>query len=814
MPSPLTRLAASLGSFVGAYRAALKRADDYQRAAFIGAWAEQSAWQGGDFIREESARRAMLNAWVYSAVGMIMREVSAAKFEVKKFVDVDEDSVDVPNHPLERLLRRPNPWMGRAFLWQYTTAWLMLDGNAYWFVGAGQEDRTQVHEIWPLPAQHVLPMAGDAQKFVDHYEFYTRGTIYKIPAEYIVHMMLPNPFDPFRGLSPLSAAMLAVDSDIAMARWNGAFFGQDSTMPSAIINLSSGDPNRPINEADAKALKTDLREEYGATKRKTAITTAYKLEVQLLGWNPKDMDFIQGRDFTRKEIFNIYGVPEGLMSENATEANAQTGDRVFKEKTIWPLLGLMAEQLTAELVAPFYGKDYEAGFEDIRPTDRALQLQEYEAAKDVLEIDELRRDYFKKPPREGDKGKKLLNEIETTPPELGAGLDDLEQQLLGLPAPTQPSTPTHDRLLPAPPAEPTEPEETVKDVRPYARDLRQWRAAAIRRFKSHAGNGRIEAMRRWHSDWIPGELQDDIRIGLELATSVDDVYHAFEVEPWKASPRPWSLFESKLFQVVRAVLSNEAQRISAEMVGRGQDAVTDPATWTAHEARLKNEIGPVVERLAQYGVEQARRRLLNVAPPDVNWNLVNERAIDWARQYTFELVKGIADTTRDELQRATSEWIESGKPLSELVEAIARIRLPGEGGKPIEPFSPSRARSIAVTEATRVYAHGNAQGFENSGVAAASYLPPAHVGDRCYIQPYKLPDNTWVMVWYTVNDRRVCTQPLSTPWGEMLGCKDLHKRVISDGPYGGLKLEDAIAKARQQKKAFVSNKTDVEFVPV
>jgi HK97 family phage portal protein len=567
----LERIANNLGRAAGAFKAGLGANVKRARAGFIGAWAEAGKWVGGDYSRRGAQRRAMLNSWVYTAIEMIMRESSAAKFGVVQQTDVDDEPVAVRNHPLEKLLRRPNPWIGRSFLWQYTIAWLMLDGNAYWFVSL--DDYGRPIEIWPLPAQDVEVRPGDSERFIDEYWYTANGTRFEIPTEYIVHFRLPNPFDIFRGLSPLTAAMLAVDSDTAMARWNGAFFGRDNVMPSAIINLSSGVPGASIDQTDLNALKEELRTEYVAAARKTAVVSADTMQAMLLGWNAKDMDFFNGRQFTKEEIYAILGVPAGLLDKNATEANAVTADKVFKEKTIWPLLTLIAEQMTVELVAPFYGPDLEALFDDIRPADRALQLQEDTASRETLTIDERRKRFWKLDPLPDGRGAKTAVESgapafpplstasqavidQAQPAQISApatpavalngaqvqAAADIVKQVAGGTLPRDSAlnmlesmfamTPDQAtgilgsagqgnfnpaKALPAPSSEiPT------SAVSGTVEDLRRWRDKALKAFKS-TGSGLV----KFESNAIGADLAEQIRDGLQHAQSLDEIKAVF-----------------------------------------------------------------------------------------------------------------------------------------------------------------------------------------------------------------------------------------------------------------------------------------------
>jgi hypothetical protein len=46
-----------------------------------------------------------------------------------------------------------------------------------------------------------------------------------------------------------------------------------------------------------------------------------------------------------------------------------------------------------------------------------------------------------------------------------------------------------------------------------------------------------------------------------------------------------------------------------------------------------------------------------------------------------------------------------------------------------------------------------------------------------------------VIVWQTVRDDLVNTQPLATPWGEVAGDRALHNVVVSEN-YAGQRLSD------------------------
>jgi hypothetical protein len=110
------------------------------------------------------------------------------------------------------------------------------------------------------------------------------------------------------------------------------------------------------------------------------------------------MDFLDGRQFTKEEIFNIYHIPGGLLDKNATYANSHEARNIVRENAVWPLLVLMDEQITTELLHPYYGSDLVAAHEDIRPEDREGKLREVQAARPYMSINEVRERYWHLPP--------------------------------------------------------------------------------------------------------------------------------------------------------------------------------------------------------------------------------------------------------------------------------------------------------------------------------------------------------------------------------------------------------------------------------
>lgn len=127
---------------------------------------------------------------------------------------------------------------------------------------------------------------------------------------------------------------------------------------------------------------------------------------------------------------------------------------------------------------------------------------------------------------------------------------------------------------------------------------------------------------------------------------------------------------------------------------------------------------PFIERTA---IESAER-MIETIPLGVDWGLVNEGAVSWARDYTYDLVSGIDNTSRRLLQDKIASYYRDGLTIGDLNESLTSA------------FGPVRADMIASTEVTRASVQGEMQivrELENQGVIM-------------------------VAVWQTNNDEVVC----------------------------------------------------------
>lgn len=475
-------------------------------------WEKYEAQVQGD----RQQRRAMMSPWVYSNIAAIAREFSAAQLVVKE--RDGEDLTDAINHPLEQLWRRPNPVMSRTFIAEYWVVSRLLFGESYLFLAP---KGNTIGEMWPVPAQFMSPVP-DENLVIREYRYQTRPDAkpVMIPSEYVVYSRTVNPFNLLRGLSPLTAALLAVDADLAMAEWNRNFFSKFNAVPHAVISLKPD-----VLDTDFLRFRQELFDFFGGGQRRTMVARGGDVDVKVFGASQKEMDFLAGREMSKEEIDRVFGIPEGYWSADATRANSSHASGALVNNVIWPLLVTLAEDLQNVLVPEWLPDTTVVEFEDIRPRDRELALRETSSRLQYWTLNELRQEEGKDP---------LDGEIFEVLPAQAAltiasgGIIDLpdEEEAVEEPEDDTPPDVAADPELAAalnggelPPAS----EEFEAATEQMAKALGLWEKKALRRLKTGG-----KAACQFESTDIPQSVKTAVLESLESAQTPDAVRDAFK----------------------------------------------------------------------------------------------------------------------------------------------------------------------------------------------------------------------------------------------------------------------------------------------
>ena len=311
--------------------------------------------------------------YVFLSVNKIAKKVAAVDLNLYRINNAQGNSTEIFSHPLLDLLHNPNPFQtGRFFITQ-TIQNRKLAGEAFWLkIRNGK----QVVELWNLDPTRIT-IIKDKTNYIRHYEFLTESGLVRFERDDIVHFKDPNPFDVYRGFSPLIPAKTRVETEYHASRYQAQFF-KNNARPDFFLVSDEIIPD----EEKQKAREAFNQNHKGAANAGKLGFLEGGMKYQQVSISQREMDYIESMNATRNDIMAAFGVPESMIAgDDVKYANAKEAYRMFLMETIVPEVTLLVDQINTALVPEFDDRLF-LDFTDPTPDDRDARLNEFSAGVD------------------------------------------------------------------------------------------------------------------------------------------------------------------------------------------------------------------------------------------------------------------------------------------------------------------------------------------------------------------------------------------------------------------------------------------------
>tara|TARA_R100001460_G_scaffold41877_3_gene77804 strand:- start:15363 stop:17699 length:2337 start_codon:yes stop_codon:yes gene_type:complete len=298
------------------------------------------------------------NAVVYKCINEIANGASAVD------LCVYDDDIKLDAHPLLNLLDRPNPLQAGNEYFKSLYSFLLIAGNSYALrVGAENGEPRELYLLRPdrvkvKPSNNMIP----------------RGYIYevggKVIKEYDVdpqtgqsevkHFKLWNPIDDYYGLSPIHSASTDIDQHNFAAKHNVSLLMNGARPSGAIVFKPKDESGQSVQltEYQRAQLLQDMQVRFQGTDNSgRPMLLEGDFDWKEMGLSPKDMDFLQLKNMSARDIAMCFGVPSQLIGipDAQTYSNIQEARLALYEETIIPLIRRVESDLN-EYLAPLYGE--------------------------------------------------------------------------------------------------------------------------------------------------------------------------------------------------------------------------------------------------------------------------------------------------------------------------------------------------------------------------------------------------------------------------------------------------------------------------
>ena len=558
---------------------------------------------------------------------------------------------------LYNLLNSVNPFWTRNRLIEMTELTLCLWGQAFWFLERGPSGtRPPTEMYWARPDRvTVIP---DPVKYIGGF-IYTPGNgaqpMRYSPGE-VIWLRYPNPLDEYAGLSPLGAARIAADLSSAAMHSNKNVFKNGNQMGGALLPPAG----MTLTDDQAKELEASLDRRFAGVD-KAHKWGVFKFDAQLkqMGWAPKDAEFLGTLKWSLEDICRAYHVPLDLVGGQRTYENVEGAQRAMWDQCILPEGRFISGELKEQLLPMFPGEADDAEFDTAgvavlqEAQDAAWTRAQGQLTSGAITVNEYRKKQGMPPVPWGDVwwGSSSLKPIED------AEAEPVPAPLAAADQPSDEDEADQDEQEEEPPEQ--MPRQAVID------ELKRWQRKTLKRgpaatFESAIIPPGIRAL-------VSTRLKADAPSAWEFLRAIDETRLKNERHLMKAIVKVLELYWGLSVDAILASQEPDWDAFSGDMV----NAIDDVLAGTMTEQMLRVAI--------KIGI-------------DLDPAIANIAAWRWARQYSYTLVKGITETTRDLVSEAVSKFVSTpGMTVGEVRDLL-------EFG-----FSPVRAEMIATTEVTRAY---------------------------------------------------------------------------------------------------------------
>lgn len=593
-----------------------------------------------------------------------------------------------------------------------------------------------------------MPTVGRARQFT--------------PGKDISYTYTDNPFDDYRGLSLFESILNEIGIDNDVSRATRAFYANDTRIGLMLI------PENDIPEVQAQTFMDYWKANFQGAKNagKPVLMPRMIKDVKEIQRAPIQDD-VAIRESVRREICAAFGVPLSVAGawDDANYQSAPEQRRSFYEETVLPKAEMLAMDWNTHLL-PFFDdtETVELGFS----ADRILALTEN--MKEKAELDNSRLVSGGLTVNEYRKGQKLPtlpngdvlyvpNNVTVTPlKELGvpkpmpAPLIQPGLVNVGQPKPAMPSALPAQRPIPQLPANVQK--QPVPSVAKAViigeitdtpeNELAAWRKKAM-------NGGAVKAM-KFICYALPKDIENAVRVCLSpdmdkaaLKAVFDEAESTLKKslkatgipvqvsleESTTATPEEYQTYWQEYDQLQAEIGDDWLTQYMARALGSIEDRLSPNLTdadiqnalMTFRDELVEEWVGDkhapgVLTRMVLAGMAAGNQSLASVSADSdnaaikaflgIDWGLLAQEALNFAKTYIYDLITGIDSTTVKLTREAIVQWIASGEPLDTLKVNLTAIYK-----------DPVRAAMIAQTEATRAYAEGANLRWLQAGVNLA-----------------------------------------------------------------------------------------------
>lgn len=326
-------------------------------------------------------RNCMQSPTVHAIVTAISRRISVSPVHVyRKTMKAGREAKErLPNHPVAKLLQKPNPWQTRTSYWLDAASTFARWGNFVAWKGRGQTGPIRklvpfdpgaisVEQNENLDVEYRVSMTGGVQRVFSIDELHhSRG-----PAR-----------DFIWGDSPVRDVQVAITLEILAEKFGATMF-QNGAVPLMVFKYMQGTQGFKDKESEKLFIDT-FQAMFGGNRRHRAMLLPKGIEAgDPVKIENDKAQFLETRKYQRTVIAGAWGVPPHLVGdlERATFNNVEQQDSDFTLNVIMPVAQAFESAMERDLLTD----EDRAGGVAIRFNLDAILRADFKSRQEGLQI--------------------------------------------------------------------------------------------------------------------------------------------------------------------------------------------------------------------------------------------------------------------------------------------------------------------------------------------------------------------------------------------------------------------------------------------
>lgn len=291
---------------------------------------------------------------------------------------------EVTDHPLIKLLAKPNEFMSGSTALKVTQVWLDVKGEAFWLVAYGADGTPQA--LYPMPPHWVRQVPTAAAP----YFLVSVGTTQmKVDPSAVLWLKDVDPDNPYgRGTGVAESLGDELETDEFAAKYVKAWFYNSAT-PSLIVAFEGNATTTQLEEARDKWEQAHR----GTHNAHRAHFATGKMNAVKLDTAFKDQQLVELRMMERDTCVQVYGVPPECIGiiDDSNRATIDAADYMMVKGVEHPRVEYLREEIATQLLTKYKGGDVAVLEAELsEPVDKGRRLEVMKAQPRAFTLNEWR----------------------------------------------------------------------------------------------------------------------------------------------------------------------------------------------------------------------------------------------------------------------------------------------------------------------------------------------------------------------------------------------------------------------------------------